>query len=190
VDAPVSIHVLNGQLSQAAGMFGEAILAHPVSLEDPLFQHQRQLMANAWGTDITFVNLWVNGIARGIDVRFGLDEKTREAVVLNGAYASWQYLSAILPKYVDHYDNVEAFVDTFLLHAEAARGKPNGDVWPVVFNSALLSTLFVDPMYGSAIELYNIYTNVLRTATDKEHHTQDWDLVRNTVVYSALSHVG
>lgn len=182
---PMSLSQLHRILRNAGTVFGPELPIAPVSMDDPLFEAQRSAMAQAWGTPIDFCNRYVNAVARGIDVRFPVSDATRDAVILSGACGAYQYLSNMLPAFVDHYGSAAEFVDTFVGHANDPTLKTREWSWPVTFNHALLSTLFVDAEFGSGMELYRMYSNLVNNAQHDGAAATD-DVTLNALVYMAL----
>lgn len=185
---PVSLVQLHRQLREhTTAVCGTTVFAHPISMEDPTFHAQRKVMAEAWGVPEQFCNTYVNALARGVDARFLVSETTRQAVVASAAYSAHQYLSAMLPAYVDHYATVEEFVDVFMTAAKDGEIDRKTATWPVVFNHALLKTLFVNPEFGDAMELYRMYSNLVNNAQQQGDAMADAEMLKNALIYMALS---
>lgn len=185
-----SLVQLNRRLrTQASSVLGPNLLAFPVSPTDPLFQHQREQMAEAWGTPIEFCNTYANAVARGIDERFMGNRETRDAVVASSAYSSYQYLTAMLPLFVDQYKTAEEYVDAFIGFANDPE-EPTADwSWPVTFNYALLQTLFKGAEFGDPMDLYRTYSNLVNNAHQNGEAETKVDVIKDALVYMALGRV-
>jgi hypothetical protein len=185
-----SLLQLNRRLrSQAESVLGPNLMAFPVSRTDPLFQHQREHMAEAWGTPIEFCNTYANLVARGIDNRYMGSRETRDAVIASSAYSAYQYLFAMLPAFVDRYATAEEFVDSFISHANDPDKDTASWSWPVTFNNALLQTLFKGAEFGDPMELYRIYSNLVNTQSQNGERGVDVDTIKDALMFTALGRV-
>lgn len=182
-----SLAQLNRRLQSCADtVLGPSLLAFPVSRTDPLFQHQREHMAEAWSAPIEFCNTYANAVARGIDTRFVGSRETRDAVIASSAYSAYQYLHAMLPAFVDHYKNAEEFVDVFIAHANNDDALKDLWQWPVVFNYALLHTVMDEAEFGDPMELYRSYSNLVNNAVQAGDADAKVDVIKDALMFMVL----